>query len=179
VRIFVPKGTGIVGRRAPQRAMLDDFALGRDNGGIVFSPGHRVEGTAIVVDPSPDLDAYIHERQNAGDAKLSTSVYLVDKKLWTHVDAWASPDGDPVMELPLSSRFPGYFSRRIQTKPNEIQRCEIVSPESEVVGTVVYVAIRRREGGTEYGWHPLSTSNRKTVLSTKLEAVAKLPHFIA
>jgi hypothetical protein len=179
VRIFVPRGTGIVGRRAPQRAMLDDFALGRDNGGIVYSPGHRVEGTAIVVDPSLELDSYIHEREDAGDARLATSVYLLDKGVWTHVDVWASPDGDPVMELPLSSRFPGYFSRRISPlRANELQRCEIVSPECEVVGTVVYVSVRRTDGrGTEYGWKPASTSNRRAVLTTKLEAIGKLPHF--
>lgn len=178
MRIFVPRGTGIVGRRAPQRATLDDFALGR-NGGIVFAPGHRVEGTAIVVDPSPELETYVAECEMKGDVKLAVSVWLPDKGTRTHVDVWAAPEGEPVMELPLSSRFPGYFSRRVEPKPNELQRCEIVSPECEVVGTVVYVAIRRREGGTEYGWRPLSTSNRKTVLTTKLDAVAKLPHFIA
>lgn len=180
MRIFVPRGTAIPGRRAPQRAMLDGFAP-RDGGGITYAPGRRIEGVAIVVDPSPELDAYIHSREDRDEVRLGLSVYLSDKGVWTHVDVWASPDAAPAMELPLSSRFPGYSSRRIAPKAgNELQRCEILDPEARIVGEVVYLAIRRKGGGVEYGWSPSKpTSNRKVVLSTKLDAIAKLPHFIA
>lgn len=178
MRIFVPRGTSIPGRRAPQRAILDDFALGSENGGIVYCPGHRVEGIAIVVDHSRELEAFIDEREDAGDAKLALSVYLTDKGVWTHVDVWASPDGPSVFELPLSSRFPGYFSRRVGPQHREHQRCEILSPESEVVGVVAYVSVARRGSGTEYGWIPVGRrSNRKLELTSKLDAVAKLPYF--